>query len=151
MNTRSRIYLITLALAVAAVGLVLSERATAMAGKLDPSGTWKLTCTRDGRTLAYKPTLKLQLVGEKLSGTLTRRQGDHEVEMILHGARIEARELSFMVIVTPDLRSTAKTMRRYHGKVSYDAIKQGTLEEDYRGVDSTVAHPVAWEGVRAKN
>ena len=67
---------------IVAVGLVaglLSPVAVADDKKADVTGTWKWTVERNGNTI--ETTLKLKQDGEKLTGTMSGRQGSNDIEI----------------------------------------------------------------------
>src|SRR5208283_2609785 len=97
VKSRTKICLTLLALGL---GIICSIPGAGAAGNeptANPAGTWKVTFTRDGRTQTFQPTLKLELTGDKLAGTLTRRHGQEEIEMPLEDVKLEAGEVSFSV------------------------------------------------------
>jgi len=134
-------------MALAVVSSILGAGAAGNEPAVNPAGTWKVTYTRDGKTQAYQPTLKLKLEGDKLTGTLTRRRGQQDIEMVLEDVKLEAGEISFTVSIQGN---EVKAVRKFHGKIAGDTIKEGTVKEDLNGEDPTLEHPLHWEAKRVK-
>ena len=109
-----------------------------------------MTFTRDGKTQAHQPTLKLNLAENKLTGTLTRRNNQQDIEMSLEDAHLTNDDISFTVSVAPESGDGARMLRKFHGKIAGDTIIQGTVKEDWNGTDPSVEHPLAWEAKRVK-
>ena len=59
--------------------------------KADPTGTWKWERTFGGNTVEF--TLRLQLKGDKVTGTYASRHGETKIE----NAKLEGDQLSFEV------------------------------------------------------
>jgi hypothetical protein len=120
--------MITTALAgFLAIGLAAS--AVAQDKKVDPTGTWTWSfTTANGNTITQ--TLKLKLDGDKLTGTLIGRQGR---ETAIEEAKLTGNEISFQVTRE---RDGNKTVAKYKGKISGDAIK-GTIESNFGGENRT--------------
>jgi hypothetical protein len=139
-------------LAALATALVISSFlpvVRAAGGELatDPTGTWKVTATRDGTNQAYQPMLKLKLAADKLTGTFTRRIGQQEIEIPLEDVKREAAEISFTVTVQAN---GSKAVRTFHGKIVGDTIKEGTVTLELNGQDPARDHPLYWEARRIK-
>ena len=91
---------------------------------MDPTGTWKWSFTgQNGQT--RETTLKLKLEGDKLTGTVSGRNGDTAIE----NAKIKGEEISFSV--TREFNGNKMTSK-YNGKLSGDSIK-GKAETDRNG------------------
>ena len=72
--------------------LTLAATANAEDKKADPNGTWKWSFTgQNGQ--ARETTMKLKLEGEKLTGTVSGRNGDTAIE----NANLKGEEISFSV------------------------------------------------------
>lgn len=99
-----------LALAVLAVSAT-SARA---ADDAKPEGTWKWSVERNGEK--FETTLKLKLEGDKLSGTITGRDGK---ETAIEEASYKDGTVSFSVTRE---RNGEKFVLKYNGKVSGDTI-----------------------------
>lgn len=82
--------------------------------KADPTGTWKWERTFGGNTVEF--TLRLQLKGEKITGTYASRRGETKIE----NAKLEGDQLSFEVNRERNDRSF---QIKFQGKVSEDALK----------------------------
>ena len=80
---------------VAALGLVvvLAPDARADDKKADVTGTWKWTVERNGNTI--ETTLKLKQDGEKLTGTISGRQGSNDIE--IEDGKVKGDAVSFKV------------------------------------------------------
>ena len=148
MKSRPIIGLTALAVALAIIGSTLSAGAAGNPSAVNAAGTWKVTCTRDGKTQTYQPTLKLKLEGDKLTGTFTRRHNQQDIEMVLENVKLEAGEISFVVSISPESGDGPKMVRKFHGKIIGDTIKEGTVEVEWNGEDPTVGHPLHWEAKR---
>ena len=104
--------------------LTLAATANAEDKKVDPTGTWKWSFTgQNGQT--RETTLKLKLEGDKLTGTVSGRNGDTAIE----NAKIKGEEISFSV--TREFNGNKMTSK-YNGKLSGDSIK-GKAETDRNG------------------
>jgi hypothetical protein len=120
--------------------LVLGSLVRAQDAKPDPTGTWKVTYTdsskgqtnNSGKSQTFQPTLKLKLEGDMLTGTLTRRRGQQDIEMVLQDAKLKASEISFTVTVPPESGKGQNAVRKFHGKITGDMI-QGTVETEWAG------------------
>ena len=119
-----------------AIGLVVP--AFAADDKPNPTGTWKWSMTgQDGQTI--NSTLKLKLDGDKLTGTVTRRDG---TETAIEDGKFKDGEVSFQATRE---RDGQKFVIKYHGKVEGDTIK-GKTEFERNGE----ARSRDWEAKRAK-
>ena len=101
--------------ACAGVALAVVLATTAMAAQeANPTGTWKWSTERNGQKI--ESVLKLKLEGDKLSGTISGRDGkDSAVEE----PTFKDGEVKFQV--TRD-RNGEKIVIKYSGKVSGDTI-----------------------------
>jgi hypothetical protein len=147
MKSRLSIGLAALATALAILCSIPAARAAGSEPAANPTGTWKVTYTRDGKTLTYQPTLKLKLAGDKLTGTFTRRHGQQDIEMVLEDVKIEAGEISFTVSIQGN---GVNAVRNFHGKITGDTINEGTVKEDFNGEDPSRDHPLHWVARRVK-
>lgn len=103
------------------LGLAITSRA---ADKSDPTGTWKWSFTgQNGQT--RETTLKLKLDGDKLTGTVSGRNG----ETAITDAKIKGDEISFQV--TREFNGN-KVTSKYTGKINGDTIK-GKMEFERQG------------------
>ena len=97
-------------LALAAVGWPPGDATAAETPAVNPTGTWKLAYTSSPYTdpakkesnpsdkkPAWQPNLRLKLAGGKLTGTLSRRRVQVEIEMPIQDAKLNASEISFTV------------------------------------------------------
>ncbi len=92
--------------------------------KANPTGTWKWSFTgQNGQT--RETTLKLKLEGEKLTGSVSGRNGDTAID----DAKIKGEEISFSV--TREFNGNKMTAK-YNGKLSGDTIK-GKVETERDG------------------
>ena len=80
---------------IVAVGLVAGLLSTVAADdkKVDVTGTWKWTVERNGNTI--ETTLKLKQDGEKLTGTMSGRQGSNDIE--IEDGKVAGDAVSFKV------------------------------------------------------
>ena len=92
--------------------------------KADPNGTWKWSMTTQGGQ-TRETTLKLKLDGEKLTGSVSGRNGDTAID----DAKIKGEEISFSV--TREFNGN-KFTAKYNGKLSGDSIK-GKVETERDG------------------
>lgn len=92
--------------------------------KLDPTGTWKWSMTRQNGE-KMEATLKLKLEGEKLTGNISG--GDLSVE--IENGRINGDEITFQTTVE---RDGAKFVAKSRGKLAAALIK-GTVEFETNG------------------
>lgn len=102
--------------AVACMLLIAAVSAQAEDKKADPTGTW--TWTQQGRDggQGREVTLKLKAEGEKLTGSLSGRQGN---DTAIANGKIKGDEISFDV--TREFQGNSFTSK-YKGKVSGDTI-----------------------------
>ena len=109
---------------VAALGLmiVLAPDARADDKKADVTGTWKWTVERNGNTI--ETTLKLKQDGEKLTGTMSGRQGGNDIE--IEDGKVKGDAVSFKVT---RMFGENKVVMKYQGKLSGDSIKGDTKFE----------------------
>ena len=113
-----------------AVCLVFTLGFTASAAekKADPTGTWKSSYTnQDGQV--RESTVKLKVEGDKLTGTVSGRNGETAIEQ----GKITGDEISFQV--TREFNGN-KVVMKYSGKVSGDTIK-GKSESQRDGQPQT--------------
>jgi hypothetical protein len=140
MKSRPHISLATLILALAAAGWPPGDATAAETPAINPTGTWKLAYTSNGYTdpakkesnasdkkPAWQPNLRLKLAGGKLTGTLSRRRAQVEIEMPLQDAKLNASEISFTVATPPESGQGPSMVRKFHGKITGDLIK-GTVD-----------------------
>jgi hypothetical protein len=92
--------------------------------KNDPTGTWTWSVPgRDGNT--REVTGKLKLDGDKLTGSISGRQNDTNIE----DAKLSGDEISFKV--TREFNGN-KIVQKFSGKISGDTIK-GRIESERDG------------------
>ncbi|MFO0953820.1 MAG: hypothetical protein U0835_22225 [Isosphaeraceae bacterium] len=103
----------------AAAVIVLGSGVSALAA--DATGTWKWTVERNGNT--FETTLKLKQEGEKLTGTITGRQGN---ETEIEEGAVKGEKVTFKV--TREFNGN-KMVFSYEGKLSADEIKGETKWE----------------------
>jgi len=103
----------------------------------DPSGTWKWSTTFNGQT--RETTLKLNLEGDKLTGTMVGRSGR---ETAIQDGKYKDGGVSFTVVRE---RNGQKMTSKFSGKVSDDTIK-GKVEFERQGQ----AQSRDWEAKRVK-
>jgi hypothetical protein len=109
---------------IVAVGLVAGLLSTVVADdkKADVTGTWKWTVERNGNTI--ETTLKLKQDGEKLTGTMSGRQGSPDIE--IEDGKVAGDAVSFKVT---RMFGENKIVMKYQGKLSDDSIKGDTKFE----------------------
>jgi hypothetical protein len=121
----------------AGLGLIALLGVGTAALAADVTGTWKWTVERDGNS--YETTLKLKQDGEKLTGTMSGRQGS---ETAIEDGKVAGDTISFKV--TREFGDN-KVVQMYQGKVSGDTIK-GERKSNRDGQDQTRE----WEAKREK-
>jgi hypothetical protein len=144
MKPRRIIGLTTLALALAIISSILGARAAGSDPAVNPAGTWKVTYIREGKPQAYQPTLKLRLQGDKLTGTLSHRHDQQDLETALENVKLQAGEISF-VVSRPTSGNGPNFVNKFHGKITGETMK-GTVEGGWVGQDPAYTH--AWEAKR---
>jgi hypothetical protein len=85
--------------------------------KTDPTGTWKWERTRGENTRQY--TLRIQLDGDKVTGTYASRRNDSNNESKIENAKLEGDKLSFRVVREFNDRKFTINMQ---GKVAENTI-----------------------------
>jgi hypothetical protein len=123
-------------LAVAACFVLGGLAASALAADT-PTGTWKWTIEFGGQT--REQAMKLKLDGDKLTGTVTGRDGQ---EAKIENAKFKDGEISFDVTRE---RDGQKFTIKYKGKQTGDAIK-GKITVNFGGEE----REFDWEPKRAK-
>jgi hypothetical protein len=88
----------------------------------DATGTWKWTVERNGNTI--ETTLKLKQDGEKLTGTISGRQGSPDIE--IEEGKVKNDAISFKVT---RMFGDTKVVMTYQGKLDGDSIKGDTKFE----------------------
>jgi hypothetical protein len=144
MKPRPIIGSTALAMALAAISLILGAGAQGSEPAVNPAGIWKVTYVRDGKPQTYQPTLKLKLQGGKLTGTLSHRHDQQDLQTALEDVKLEAGEISFTVS-RPTSGNGPNFVNKFHGKITGDTIK-GTVEGGWVGQDPAYTHP--WEAKR---
>ena len=107
--------------------------------KTDPSGTWKWSFTGQDGTVR-DTTLKLKVDGDKVTGSVTGRNGDTEIEK----GKVSGDEISFQV--TREFNGN-KFTAKYKGKISGDAIK-GKMEFERDGETTSREWEAKREGAK---
>jgi len=105
--------------AMALAILAISATSGLAADDAKPEGTWKWSVDRNGTVV--ETTLKLKLEGDKLTGTITGRDGK---ESAIEEASYKDGEVKFQVSRE---RNGQKFVIKYAGKVSGDTIT-GNIE-----------------------
>lgn len=113
-------------LMVAVVGLVAGTSAleAQAANQANATGTWKWSFERNGQS--FETTLKLKQDGEKLTGTISGRNG---TETEIEDGQVKGDDVSFKVTRTFNNNTFVQT---YKGKVSGDSLK-GKVEFERNG------------------
>lgn len=94
------------------------------ADKNDPTGTWTWSVPgRDGNT--REVTAKLKLDGDKLTGSISGRQNDTNIE----DGKLSGDQISFKV--TREFNGN-KIVQKFSGKIAGDSIK-GKIESEREG------------------
>jgi hypothetical protein len=122
---------------VVALGMIAVLGLGSPALAADVTGTWKWTVERGGNT--FEQTLKLKQEGEKVTGTITGRQGN---ETEIEDAKITGDTIAFKV--TREFNGN-KFVMNYSGKVTGDTIK-GETKVERDGETQTRE----WEAKRSK-
>ncbi len=120
-----------------ALGLAVMLGVGSPATAADATGTWTWTVERNGNTI--ETTLKLKQDGEKLTGTISGRQGS---ETAIEDGTVKDDTVSFKV--TREFNDN-KFVIMYQGKVSGDTIK-GETKFEREGEERTRE----WEAKRVK-
>ena len=107
------------------------------ADKADPTGTWKWSFTANNQT--QETTLKLKLEGDKLTGSIVRRNNE---ETPIADATFKDNEVAFSITRE---RNGQKFTTKYKGKVDGDTIK-GKSESERDGKTNSRD----WEAKREK-
>ena len=124
---------------LALAGLVVIALTHAAGAAEDPSGTWKWSATGKKKAAAQEVTLKLNLDGDKLTGTIGGRRNQ---ETPIENATYKDGDISFSVARE---RGGKKYTTKFTGKLSGDTIKGkevSSLNEKTRDAE--------WEAKRAK-
>lgn len=108
-----KIRLLTQCVLIPCAAWLLMLGSSAMAA--DVTGTWKWTTERNGQTM--ETTLKLKQEGEKLTGTMSGRQG---TETAIEEAKIDGDKVTFKV--TREYNGN-KMVIQFEGKIDGDTIK----------------------------
>lgn len=111
--------------ACAIFALALSAQAADK--KADPAGTWTWTMPGRNGGEAREVKLKLKMEGEKLTGTVSARQGQEDTA--IEDAKLSGEDISFKV--TREFNGN-KFTAKYSGKLSGDSIK-GKIETEREG------------------
>jgi hypothetical protein len=134
--------------------LTLGGLVRAQDAKPDPTGAWKVTQTQ-GTNSTNKQTQKLELEGDKLTGTLSRQAGYKIEQLPLEDGRFKGNEISFSthcfavsyvnkVLQPTDTNKVAHS--KFQGTISGDTI-EGKVERDgFTGNRYTLD----WEARRVK-
>ena len=120
-----------------ALGLAVMLGVGSPATAADATGTWTWTIERNGNTI--ETTLKLKQDGEKLTGTISGRQGS---ETAIEDGKVKDDTVSFKV--TREFGDN-KIVFMYQGKLSGDSIK-GETKWEREGEEQTRE----WEAKRSK-
>jgi hypothetical protein len=116
--------------------LLLALNVSAQDKKNDPTGTWTWSVPgRDGNT--REVTAKLKLDGDKLTGSISGRQNDTNIE----DGKLSGDTISFKV--TREFNGN-KIVQKFSGKISGDSIK-GKIESEREGQPTSRD----WEAKRA--
>ncbi len=107
------------------------------ADKADPTGTWKWSFTANNQT--RETTLKLKLEGDKLTGSIVRRNNE---ETPIADATFKDNEVAFSITRE---RNGQKFTTKYKGKLDGDTIK-GKSESERDGKTNSRD----WEAKREK-
>ena len=103
--------------------LLLASGLSAQAAE-NPTGTWTWSVPgRDGNT--REVTAKLKLDGDKLTGSISGRQNDTNIE----DGKLSGDQISFKV--TREFNGN-KIVQKYSGKIAGDSIK-GKIESEREG------------------
>jgi len=98
-------------------GLALTASA-ADEKKANATGTWKWTVQGRGGGQAREVTAKLKQDGEKLTGTVSGRQGGTDAE--IKDGKVKGNEISFVVVRMVQNNEITTT---YEGKIDGDTLK----------------------------
>jgi hypothetical protein len=120
---------VVLALAIGAIFGLGATTSRADDKKADVTGTWKWSVERNGQT--FETTLKLKQEGDKLTGTISGRQGGNDTA--IEDAKIDGNEVSFKVVRE---FNGNKFTQKYKAKVD-GALMKGTVEMERDGQTTT--------------
>jgi hypothetical protein len=134
MSLRSQL---SLALTILALAVGVAGGNASAQEKKDATGTWKYSITFNDQT--RETTIKLKQEGEKLTGTITGRDG---TESPIDEGTVKDGVVAFGVTRE---RDGQKFTVKYNGKLDGDTIK-GTLEFSF----GDQARKVDWEAKREK-
>lgn len=109
--------------------------------KIDPTGTWKSSFTNQNGQVR-ETVINLKLDGDKLTGTVSGRNGDTAIE----SGKISDDDISFQV--TREFNGN-KVVIKYSGKISGDTIK-GKTESERDGQPQTRDWEAKREAAKAK-
>ncbi len=104
--------------------LGLLAPATHAAAPADATGSWKWTVERNGQS--WDVVLKLKQEGDKLTGTMSGRQGN---DTAIEDGKVTGDEVSFRVVRT---FNDQKMVQNFKGKVEGDTIT-GKIEGERNG------------------
>ena len=149
VKMRPAIRLAVLLLALAIPAFIRPASAADSKSLVDSAGTWKVTqFTAGAGEPAAELTLKLQVDGSSLTGTLVKQETSkrkaHVCEWPIKAAKLEGDEISFTVSRPIGARS-GEVVSTYRGRISGDTIK-GTFEVAVLGQSFSRN----WEAARLK-
>ncbi len=106
-------------------------------GALDPSGTWKLvTISSQTKAKSKERTLKLNLEGGKLSGTIDgRSEVNGKVKLFewaIKDTKLQGKVISFTETHPPTVGNGPDSTTIYEGTITGDTMK-GTAETEWVG------------------
>lgn len=105
-----------LLLAVSTLAQDASKEGSKDSKKANPTGTWTWSTPARNGGQARETTLKLKMEGDKVTGTVTGRQG---AEIKIENAKLNGDEISFDI--TREFQGNSRTMK-YKGKIAGDTI-----------------------------
>jgi hypothetical protein len=106
-------------LIVLAIGPLFSAHAAE--NEVDPTGTWKWRLPNQ----SAENTIKLKLSGDKLSGSVLRR--NNQLEVPIEDATYKAGAVKFRATVIDEHDNTTRIIVTFSGRLSGDTI-MGTIE-----------------------
>ena len=153
MKSTQSFHSITLAVTLAVAGWTVSANAADDQSAINPTGTWKVSFDKQTNS----PTLKLKLVGDKLTGTMSRQAGYKVEQTPIQDGTLKGDEITFAthvfalsyvnnVLQPPD--TNKMTHSKFQGKISGDTIK-GTVERE--STTTGTVRTLDWEAKRVRN
>ena len=148
MKFQQSFYLVTLALTIGVSGLTVGASAADGKPVINPTGTWKITFSKQ----TYEPTLKL-----KLAGAISHGAGGKSEELTIEDGKLKGDQVAFTthqfarfyqnsVLQPPD--TNRMTHSKFQGQISGDTIK-GRVERE--STMTGTVQTLEWVAKRVRN